>query len=258
MATLDRRDYMKTMIGSAALLTIGTPMLAFMTEEKQATEKTNAASAHPAFWKRVDDAKARGLVESAIKAAHGEIEAQRAVNASQRATILLGGGADATYHKQATAHYEARTTALRKTKNALADFMKNTREVGERRYATFLEKDGMNEFTTHARKVVIQALLHSDISPDEARNAVKTLDERLSTIQEKKSFSDLTLYLDHHLDELLERKLPEQDPNGLCVLILILSSLLAVLVVIAVLICIFTLGLGCQGILDQLIAQACP
>jgi signal recognition particle GTPase len=254
MGTLDRRDYMKTMIGGAALLTMRTPALASMAEEKQGA----APSGHPAFWKRVDSAKSRELVESAIKAARAEIEAQRAVNASQRAAILLGAGADAKYHDQAAGHYEARTTALRKTKEALSRFQKSTGDSGERHFATFVEKGGMKEFAAHARKSVIEALLHSDISPEEARTAVKTLDERLATIQEKKSFADLTSYLDHHLDELLERKMPERDPNGLCVLILIISSLLAVLVVIAVLICIFTFGLGCQGILDQLIAQACP
>lgn len=253
MGPIDRRSYMKSIFG-AAVLAMGSPVLASMAEEKE----TAATSAHPAFWKRVDAAKARELVESAIQAARHEVEAQRAVNAAQRAAILLGSGADAQHRKEAETRYQARTAAVRKTKEALARFIKSAGDVGERHYATFMENGGMKAFATHARKVTIDSLVHSDISPEEARNAVKTLDERLSAIQEKKSFSELTSYLDHHLDELLERKLPEQDPNGFCVLILIISSLLAVLAVIAALICIFSFGLGCQGILDQLIAQACP
>jgi signal recognition particle GTPase len=254
MGKLDRRDYMKTMASGAALLTMRLPALALMAQQEQGT----AASEHPAFWKRVDAAKGRALVESAIKAARAEVKAQRAVNASQRAAILLGAGADAQYHKQAAMHYETRTAELRKTKDALSRFVKSTGDSGERHFATFVEKGGTKEFAANARKSTIEALLHSDISPEEARTAVKALDERLSTIQEMKSFANLTSYLDHHLDELTERKLPEQDPNGLCVLLLIISSIFAVLVVIAVLICIFTFGLGCQGILNQLIAQACP
>lgn len=262
MGTLDRRDYVKSIVGGAALLAMRSPALALKAQEKQseATEgkQSAATSGRTAFWKRVDTAKARELVESATKAARGEVEARRSVSAAQRAAILLGSGADAEYRKKAASHYETRTAQLRKTKDALSHFVKTAGETGEHNFKTFVEKGGMKEFAAHARKSTIEALLHSDISPEEARTAVKTLDERLSAIQEKKSFADLTMYLDHHLDELLERKLPDQDPNGLCVLLLIISSLLAVLVIIAALICIATLGLGCQGILDQLIAQACP
>jgi signal recognition particle GTPase len=254
MGKLDRRDYLKTFIGGAVVLTIRTPALASIADEKQGAETT----AHSAFWKRVDTAKARELVESAIKAARAEVETRRAVNAAQRAAILLGSGADEQYKKQAKMHYETRTAELRKAKEALSRFVKTAGDSGERHFATFVEKGGMKDFTANARKRTIEALLHSDISPEEARTAVKDLDERLSTIQEKKSLADLTSYLDHHLDEVMERKMPDQDPNGLCVLLLIISSLFAVLVVIAVLICVFTLGLGCSGILDQLIAQACP
>jgi hypothetical protein len=254
MGTLDRRDYLKTVVGGAAFLTIGSPALTAVAQER----KTEEHEVHSGLWKRVDAAKLREVAESAINAARAEVKAQRAINASQRSVILLGAGTDTEYRKQTTAQYQARTAEVRKTREALSRFIKSTGDSGEKQFAKFTEKGSMKEFAANARKGVIDALLHSDISPEEARTAVKALDERLSTIQEKKSFAELTGYLDHHLDELLERKMPQEDPNGLCVLILIISSLLAVLVVIAVLICIFTLGLGCQGILDQLIAQACP
>lgn len=254
MGTLDRRDYLKTVVGGAAFLTIGSPALTVVAQEK----KTEEHEGQSGLWKRVDAAKLREVAESAINAARAEVKAQRAINASQRSVILLGAGTGAEYRKQATTHYQVRTAEVRKTKEALSRFVKSAGDSGEKQFAKFTEKGSMKEFAANARKSVIESLLHSDISPDEARTAVKTLDERLSAIQEKKSFAELTGYLDHHLDELLERKMPEEDPNGLCVLILIISSLLAVLAVIAALICIFTLGLGCQGILDQLIAQACP
>jgi len=259
MQRLDRREYMKTMLGGTAALAIATPAIAMpQTSEKKTDDKGAAPSSSSDLWKRVDGAKARALVESALKAARSEVQAQRAVNASQRAAILLGTGADAQYHKQAATYYEARTAALHKTKEALSTFMKTAGESGERHFSSFVEKGGLKEFTAAARKSVTEALFHSDISPDEARSAVKALDDRLSTIGGFKSFSDATSYLGHHLDELIERKMPTEDPNGFCVLILVISSLFAVLAVIAALICIFTLGFGCQNILNQLIAQACP
>jgi hypothetical protein len=254
MATLDRRDYMKTMMGGAVLLTLSTPALASVADGKQGT----ATTAHTAFWTRVDAAKARELAESAIKAARAEVKMQRALGASQRAAILLGAEASAPYHKQAAMHYETRTTELRKTKDALSRFVKSAGDSGERHFATFLEKGGMKEFVANARKSTIEALLHSETSPDDTRSALKALDERLGAIQQTKSFADLTAYLDHHLDELVQRKMPEQDQNGLCILVLIITSLFALLVVLALIICIFTLGAGCSGILNQLLDQACP
>jgi signal recognition particle GTPase len=254
MTTLDRRDYLKSMIGGAVVLTMRTTMPLLTAQEKQAA----SASSRATFWKRVDDAKARDLVESAVKAAHAQVETQRAVNAAQRAAILLGAGADAPYHKQAASHYETRNAELRKNKEALARFVKSAGDSGERNFARFVEKGSMKEFAKNARKSVIDKLLHSDISPDEARNAVKTLDERLSQVQEMKSFADLTSYLDHHLDELLASKMPDQDPNGLCVFVLLITSLLVVLILVAILICVLTLGFDCSGVLNQLIDQACP
>lgn len=258
MGTLDRREYMKTMVGGATILAMGTPAFAAIPQASSDEKKSAGPSSRAGFWQRVDSAKARNLVESAIKAARAEVRAQRAVNSSQRAAILLGSGADTQYHKEAVTHYEVRTTELRKSKDALSRFVKTAGDSGERHFSTFLQKGGMKEFTAGARKHVIESLLHSDISPDEARSAVKALDDRLEKIGSLKSFADATSYLDHHLDELIERKMPAEDPNGLCVLILLISSVLVVLALIAAIICIFTLGLGCQNILNQMIAQACP
>jgi len=245
---------MKSTMSSAAVLALGTSPFAAMAQEKQAS----TSSAADALWKRADSAKARDLVESALKAAKAQVSSQRAINAAQRSAILLGDGSEKEYHKQAETQYAARTAALQKTKQALAAFVKSNGDAGKRNFTEFAAKGGMNEFVEHARKSTTAALLHSDISPDEARSAKKALDDRLGKLQEMKSFEDVTSYLDKHLDELIEHKMSEADPNGLCVLLLLLTSLYVVLILIAVLICVFTLGLGCQGILDQLIAQACP
>lgn len=256
METFDRRVCMKRVLGGLAVATSGMPAFAAFPEEKKSSSRPGAGE----FWKRVDSIKARDLVDSAIKAARAQVESRRAVNASRRATVLLGADAGKEFEKRAEMHHQTRTTELQRTKRALPEFLKGTGKSGESRFASFVRQGGLKELTDHARESSIQAMLHSDTSPEEARSALKALDERLAKIRELKTFQDLTSYFDQHLDELIGRKISEEkeDQNGLCVLILILTSIFAILAVIAVIICIFTLGLGCQGILDKLLAQACP
>jgi len=255
MNNLDRRACMKALLGSVAVAAANPALAALPKDEPQASHAGPAE-----FWKRVDAIQARDLVESAIHAARAQVKSRRAINASKRAAILLGGDAGEEFRKQAEAHHQTRTAALQKTKQALSGFVKRKGSAGESRYAEFVRAGHLEEATKHAREQTIRAILHSDASPAEAQTALKALDERLDKIGGLKSFADLTAYLDQHLDELIGRKLSDEqeDQNGLCVLILIITSVFAVLVVIAVLICVFTLGLGCQGILNQLLDQACP
>ncbi len=254
MQTLNRRDCMKQMLTCVAALSARGFPLAGSEQQKQAKSRL----AGDDFWKRVDQAKARPLVQSAVKAAHAQVQAQREFNASKRADILLGGEAGKGHMTRAQAQYELRAAELRNAKQALAQFVRGAGDSGNTRFAEFVRKGGLKELVTHARESSIQAMMDSDISPTEAQSAVRALDDRLGKIREINSFHDIAAYLGQHLDELVAQKMPQEDPNGLCVLILIITSLFAVLVVIAILICIFTLGLGCQGILDNLIAKACP
>ncbi len=254
MQALDRRDCMKQMVICLAALSAGGVPLTTLGQQKQAKSRQAADD----FWKRVDQVKARPLVQSAVKAARAQVQAQREINASKRAAILAGEEAGKAHITRAQAQYELRTAELRNAKQALAQFVQGAGDSGNARFAEFVRKGGLRELVTHARQSSIQALMNSDISPAEAQSAVKALDDRLGKIQGISSFRDITAYLDQHLDDLTARKMPEEDPNGFCVFILIISSLFAVLVLIAVLICIFTFGLGCQGVLDNLIAQACP
>ncbi len=255
MATLSRRACMKAMLGSVAVAA-AKPAFAAVPQKEQPPVRSGS----PEFWKRVDAIKARDLAQSAIHAAQQQVKSRRAVNTSKRASVLLGGNAGEEFRKQAEASHDARTAALQKTKQALAEFVKGKGPSGEKHFAEFVNAGRLQEVTKHARESSIQAILHSDASPAEAQAALKALDERLAKIGGLKSFAELTGYLDQHLDELIARKLSDEpeDQNGLCVLILILTSVFAVLVVVAAIICIFTLGAGCQGILNQLLDQACP
>ena len=249
-----RRDWMKKMVTGLAVFASGTSSSPASQHEKQ----SGSCCGESEFWQRMDEIQARDLVASAINAARAEIESSREYNASKRAAILLGSDAGREHAMRAEMHYRIRTAELGNTKQALARFVKNAGDSGSSRFAEFVGQGGLKKLAADARQTGILSMLNSDISPEEAQSAARALDARLAKIQEMSSFDGITSFLDHHLDELIARKIGDVDPNGLCVLILILTSIFAVLVVIAALICVFTLGLGCQGILDQLLAQACP
>jgi hypothetical protein len=211
METLNRRVCIKTVLGSLAVAATGVPALAALPEEKE--KKSSPRPGAGEFWKRVDSIKARDLVDSAIKAARAQVESRRAVNTSRRATVLLGADAGKEFEKQAEMHHRTRTTELQRTKRALPEFLKGTGKSGESRFASFVRQGGLKELTDHARESSIQAMLHSDASPEEARSALKGLDERLAKIRELKTFQDLTSYFDQHLDELTGRKMSEEKED---------------------------------------------
>ena len=253
MKAIGRRHCIKQMMSGLAFMAAGNISLPLAAQQKKPASPTGEN-----FWKRVDQAKARDLVQNAIKAARAEVETQRAINASKRAEVLLGADAAKEHKTRAASHYEERNASLRATKDSLARFVKTAAPSGEKQFTAFTGKGGLKEFAQQARKTTIATLMNSDVSPQEAQAAVKALDERLNKVQSLNSFQELTSHLDQHLDELIARKMPEEDPNGLCVLILLLASIYLALLVVAVIICIFTLGFDCQNIFNDLLAQICP
>jgi hypothetical protein len=255
MKTLDRRDCIKMMSG---LLLTATGGMALPLAAQQTKPGPKGGATKGGYWKEIDQAGARDLVQNAIKAARAEVQAQREVNASKRAEVLMGADAAKEHTARASTHYEARTAALRATKDSFAHFVRTGAESKNKRFAAFAGKGGLKELARQARQTSIQAMLNSDISPQEAQAAVKALDERLAKVQSLNSFQEASSYLDQHLDELIARKMPEEDPNGLCVLILILASIFVVFVIIAALVCIFGGSTCVNNVLNSMLAQACP
>lgn len=210
------------------------------------------------FLKYVDEVNARELVISTISAARAEVEYARALSASRRAVILLDKrNAGRIYELDAETHYQKRNSQLRYVKHLFAKLLEDINERQEKRCSEFLSRGGLNEVTTYARKTIILRLLNSNIQPADARKALKQLDTTLEKLKGLTSLKEIDNYLQPHLDELIEKKMGNPNPNGLCVLLLIFSSLFMVLVIIAVLICALSFGLVCEGILDQMIDQAC-
>src|SRR5262249_26706348 len=153
-------------------------------------------------------------------AARAAVQAQREVNTSKRAAILLGGGAGKEEMARAEKEYQTRTAELRKTKTALEEFIRTTGDSGEAKFKEFVGKGDLKQALDHARRSAIQILLKSDISPQEAQTAVKALDDRLAKVQGLASFKDATTELNKHLDELIAEKMSQEDPNPLCLLLL--------------------------------------
>src|SRR5262249_43966160 len=151
----------------------------------QAGAKSSASAgiSAQAFWKLLDRIKASALAHGVINAARAAVQAQREVNTSKRAAILLGGGAGKEEMARAEKEYQTRTAELRKTKTALEEFIRTTGDSGEAKFKEFVGKGDLKQALDHARRSAIQILLKSDISPQEAQTAVKALDDRLAKVQ---------------------------------------------------------------------------
>jgi hypothetical protein len=77
---------------------------------------------------------------------------------------------------------------------------------------------------------------------------MKSLDATLGKIARLSLFDELNQYLDGHLDELIAKKFGNRSAShGLCILILIITSIFAVLVLIAALICALHPWTGVPG-----------
>lgn len=211
------------------------------------------------FLKRAEEANARELVLSAISAAKEHVHYARALSAARRAVVLLGKRNAGQIHElDAKMHYQNRNSQLRYVKHLFARLLEDIDENQKKRCAEFLRRGGLNKVTAYARQTIILRLLNSDIRPPGARRALKQLDTTLEELNSLTSLKAIDNYLQRYLDELIKKKMGNPDlAAGWCVLLLVITSLLAILVLIAVLICIFTLGLACEGILNQLINQAC-
>ena len=210
------------------------------------------------FWKLVDEAHARALVNNAINAARAQVEYSRALTTSQRAVVLLGTNASREYEARAEMHHQTRRGQLRNTKQALARFAAGLDEGGKQRIAEYLNAGGLKDLTTHARQSTVLTLLHADLPPDAAQNAVNALDGTLGKVVGLTSWQEIVDYLNQHLDELHAQKMGEAaSANGFCLLILILSSVLLILVLVAVIVNAIAGESDSSGELDQLINQIC-
>ncbi len=260
---ISRRDWLKGLLGGLGALAAGGSFYSCPPPPPPGPKPQLRE-----FWKRVDQIKARALVNSAVSAARAQVGYSRSLGQSERADILMGKDAGKEMHTKSVEHFEARTEALRKVKTALADLAGRIDSKGQKRFTEFLNARGISSFTEDARKFAVRKLIPEvGIMPEDVKKAITRLDENLHSIERLSSFEDVVQFLDQHVDSLLEKKFGNPGmSSGLCILILLLSSIYIVLIMVAVLVyvlvCVLTLGLACQDlslqeILDDMIADAC-
>ena len=97
------------------------------------------------------------------------------------------------------------------------------------------------------KQSTILRLLNSEcVSYEDSTMALKQLDITFEKLEKLRSLDDIHNYLKSHIDEIIEKKIGDELPSGLCILILIITSLIAILIVIALLICILSFGFLCD------------
>ncbi len=209
-------------------------------------------------WSGGDDGQFRPMATHAVAAARSQVAHSRAMSASRRAQALIGDGAGGESAWAAQQHARSRAASLEHFGAALAEFTAAADEARVSRADGLIAAGAIRELAASARHTVTARLLASDISPDQAAAAAAALNQRMDDLASIGSFGQLTEFLGRHLDNLSAGPYDGPLQSDLCILILLLSSVLLVLALLAAIICIFTLGAGCSEILDQLIAQACP
>ncbi|HEX6857281.1 MAG TPA: hypothetical protein VF204_18450 [Streptosporangiaceae bacterium] len=204
------------------------------------------------------DERSGRLISHAVAAAGSQVAYTRAASAALRARVLIGDGAGRESDWAAGQHAAARAASLRQVSLALADFTAAATPDEISRADGFIAAGTVRDLTARARHLAIAALLGSDIPAAHAQEALGVLMERTGQVEALGSVDELTRYLDGHVQRLADGPRDTAElPSGLCLLILILTSLFVLLVVIAALVCAFSFGTNCDGILNQLIAQAC-
>ena len=218
----------------------------------------NTSISRELFYKRGYDIEAQELVNSAINAAREQVQYAQALNASRVATILLEKrNAGRANELKAETHFRTRNSHLRSMGLHLASFIEGIDEKRGQAVTEFLKSEGLVELAAHGRRKVVLRLMDSDIEPKEARRARAQLDAMSETVRTLTSINEINGYLRQRIDEMTEKKMGNPDPNPWCVLGLLLTSMYIMLIIIAALICALTFGLACEGILDQMLEQAC-
>lgn len=256
---ISRREILKGGVGGLGILLFGSSLPSCVTLRKK--------SLLAEFWKRADQIGAGDLLDSVLSASRAQVEYSRALAASERIAALLGEDAGKAERSKAQEYFNKRTRELQNAKTALNRLANRMTKEEKMRFDKYLNARGMNIITAEGRRVAINRLVAADLMPNEAKEAVQKLDKNLAPVSRLQSFDDLATCLDRQLDSHMSKKFGNPGAGrGLCILLLLLSSIYLVLVIVAilvwVLVCIFTLGFACESvtaedILNDMIDNAC-
>jgi len=260
---ISRRDWLKGVMGGLCALATsgGISSCACLKRDRPKARLKD-------FWKRVDEIHARELVDSVISAGKAQVEYSRSLAESERAVIFLGSDAGKEHRWRAEEQFRKRTEELLNAKTALTRFVSKVDKGPRRLFNEFLSARGVASLKADAREFVVKRLsVATSIMPDDAKMAMQKLDKGLDSIGQLRSFEDAVKLFDERLDASIEKKFGNPGiGRGLCILLLILSSMILLMIILAVviyaLICALTLGLLChqldlQDVLDDMIDDIC-
>jgi hypothetical protein len=214
------------------------------------------------LWERAKEVNALGLVVNATEAAKTHVAYSRALGASRRAEVLIGEGIGKERAWTAQQYFSSRTSSLRHLLQALEDVRASAEPARVSQADELIAQGAIAELLVRVRHAALAALVDSDLSADAAASAMTALDQRLEEIRSAASFAHLTELLARYTQEHLARTYEDgalNNTSGICMIILILSSLYAVLIVVAVMLYVLFLGLvPYSELLNELINDACP
>ena len=209
------------------------------------------------FLELAEKASAGELVMSAVSAAKAQVEYSRELSTSKRAEILLGEKAGQEDYVKAEMQYRQRNSQLQSIKQRLTHLTDRLDDSQKRRVEEFIKRGGFKDYAVYARQTTVLRLVNLNITPEDTAKAIRQLDGSLEKIKNLTSLKATNAYVQEHIDDILAKKMGNPNANPFCVLGLIITSLFVILVIIAALICALTLGLACEGIMDQLIDNVC-
>jgi len=125
--------------------------------------------------KAIDDIQRRGLVASGIGAARRRWPARGLRMPRRRSEALLGKDAG--------------------REHAYTQFVAGMDKDQKKHISDFLRAGGLKELAADARGTVTLGLLDADLSPEDARQTLKSLDSRLNEIARLSSFDRLDGYM---------------------------------------------------------------
>jgi len=113
---------------------------------------------------------------------------------------LIGKDAGREHAYRAELHFRSRREQLQQVKHAHTQFVAGLDKNQKKHISDFLRGGGLKELAADARGTVTLGLLDGDLSPEDARQTLKSLDSRLKAMARLSSFDKLNDYMNTHLD----------------------------------------------------------
>lgn len=211
------------------------------------------------FWELLGRIGASTLVTTTIGCGREQVAYSRAAHAADREQILIGHEAGGTARYLADVHHRRRDANLEAASRSLDLWVASwTSEQEDLVNAAFRTKSWVEKLE-RAKEHGISALLGIPGPQEETRKALGRLDAAIRELAEMTSAKELTARFHSHVRDFLENKAGQPNPDGLCMLIIIITSIYMLLLIEAIYIYILLaiFGVTFDSIFNGLLVQMC-